>query len=125
MEARAIKKYTPGSPRKMRLVVDLIRGKSVNEALNILHFSPKHSSKIVEMTLRSAVSNLANKTDSGKVDEKSLLVKSVFVDGGPVLKRMLPAPQGRAFRVRKRLNHLTIVVAYKSGETGRGEEKEK
>jgi len=125
MEARAIKKYTPGSPRKMRLVVDLIRGKSVNEALNILHFSPKHSSKIVEMTLRSAVSNLANKTDSGKVDEKSLLVKSVFVDGGPVLKRMLPAPQGRAFRVRKRLNHLTIVVADKGGETSRGEEKEK
>jgi len=125
MEARAIKRYTPGSPRKMRLVVDLIRGKSVNEALNILHFSPKHSSKIVEMTLRSAVSNLANKTDSGKVDEKSLLVKSVFVDGGPVLKRMLPAPQGRAFRVRKRLNHLTIVVAEKSGETGRREEKEK
>jgi len=125
MEARAIKRYTPGSPRKMRLVVDLIRGKSVNEALNILHFSPKHSSKIVEMTLRSAVSNLANKTDSGKVDEKSLLVKSVFVDGGPVLKRMLPAPQGRAYRVRKRLNHLTIVVAEKSDETGRREEKEK
>jgi len=113
MEARAIKRYSPGSPRKMRLVVDLIRGKSVNEALNILHYSPKHSSKLVEMTLRSAVSNLANKLDTGKVDEKNVLVKSVFVDGGPVLKRMLPAPQGRAYRVRKRLNHLTIVVAEK------------
>jgi large subunit ribosomal protein L22 len=124
MEARAIKRYSPGSPRKMRLVVDLIRGKSVNEALNILHFSPKHSSKIVEMTLRSAVSNLANKTDSGKVDEKAVVVKSIFVDGGPVLKRMLPAPQGRAYRIRKRLNHLTVVVTDNSGETGRGEEKE-
>lgn len=126
MEARAIKRYTPGSPRKMRLVVDLIRGKSVNEALNILHFSPKHSSKIVEMTLRSAVSNLANKTDSGKVDEKAVMVKSIFVDGGPVLKRMLPAPQGRAYRIRKRLNHLTIVVSDNSGEeTSREEEKER
>jgi large subunit ribosomal protein L22 len=65
------------------------------------------------MTLRSAVSNLGNKLDTGKVDEKAVLVKSVFVDGGPVLKRMLPAPQGRAYRVRKRLNHLTIVVAEK------------
>jgi len=113
MEARAIKRYSPGSPRKMRLVVDLIRGKSLNEALNILHFSPKHSSKIIEMTLRSAVSNLANKLDTGKVDEKAVFVKTVFVDGGPVLKRMLPAPQGRAYKIRKPLNHLTIVVAEK------------
>lgn len=125
MEARAIKRYTPGSPRKMRLVVDLIRGKSVNEALNILHFSPKHSSKVVEMTLRSAVSNLANKLDSGKVDEKEVLIKSAFVDGGPVLKRMLPAPQGRAYRVRKRLNHLTIVVSEKGEGKPSREEKEK
>jgi len=125
MEARAIKRYTPGSPRKMRLVVDLIRGKSVNEALNILHFSPKHSSKVIEMTLRSAVSNLANKLDTGKVDEKEVLIKSAFVDGGPVLKRMLPAPQGRAYRVRKRLNHLTIVVAEKGEGTPSREEKEK
>ncbi len=124
MEARAIKRYTPGSPRKMRLVVDLIRGKSVNEALNILHFSTKHASKVIEMTLRSAVSNLANKLDTGRVDEKAILVKSVYVDGGPVLKRMLPAPQGRAFRIRKRLNHLTIVVADKSDDSDRREEKE-
>jgi large subunit ribosomal protein L22 len=111
MEARAIKRYIQSSPTKMRLVVDLIRGKSVNEALNILHFSPKHASKIVEMTLRSAVSNLSNKLDAGRVDEKDIFVKTVFVDGGPVLKRMLPAPQGRAYRVRKRSNHLTIIVA--------------
>lgn len=114
MEAKAIKRYIQSSPTKMRLVVDLIRGKSVNEALNILHFSPKHASKVVEMTLRSAVSNLTNKLDAGKVDEKDIFVKTVFVDGGPVLKRMLPAPQGRAYRVRKRSNHLTIVVAEKA-----------
>jgi large subunit ribosomal protein L22 len=113
MEAKAVKRYIQSSPKKMRLVVDLIRGKSVNEALNILHFSPKHGSKIVEMTLRSAVSNLSNKLESGKVDEKEVYVKTVFVDGGPVLKRMLPAPQGRAYRIRKRSNHLTIVVAEK------------
>jgi len=111
MEATSKKRYIPTSPRKMRLVVDLIRGKSVEEALNILHFSPKHASRVVELTLKSAVSNLANKTDTGKVEEKNLIVKKVFVDGGPVLKRILPAPQGRAFRVRKRSNHLTITVS--------------
>jgi len=111
MEATSIKRYIPTSPRKMRLVVDLIRGKSVEEALNILHFSPKHASRVIELTLKSAVSNLANKTDTGKVEEKNLIVKKVFVDGGPVLKRILPAPQGRAFRVRKRSNHLTITVS--------------
>ena len=110
MEATAIKRYIPTSPRKMRLVVDLIRGKSVEEALNILHFSPKHSSKVIELTLKSAVSNLANKSETGKIEEKNILVKKVFVDVGPSLKRVLPAPQGRAFRIRKRSNHLTITV---------------
>lgn len=113
MEAKAVKRYIQSSPFKMRLVADLIRGKSVNEALNILHFSSKHASKVIEMTLRSAVSNLANKTESGRVDEKDIVVKKIFVDGGPVLKRMLPAPQGRAYRIRKRSNHLTIVVSEK------------
>ena|SRR5438034_2040483 len=110
MEARAVKRYIPTSPRKMRLVADLVRGKSVFEALNILHFSSKHASKVIEMTLRSALSNLTNKVDTGKVNENSAIVKTIFVDGGPVMKRVLPAPQGRAFRVRKRSNHLTIVV---------------
>lgn len=114
MEATAIKRYIPTSPCKMRLVVDLVRGKSVEEALNILHFSPKHSSKVVELTLKSAVSNLANKTESGKIEEKNLLIKKIFVDAGPSLKRVLPAPQGRAFRVRKRSNHLTITVVEKN-----------
>ena len=110
MEAKAKKRYIPSSPRKMRLVVDLIRGKSVDEALNILHYSPKNASKVVELTLKSAVSNLSNKSETGRVEEKNVIVKEIFVDGGPMLKRVLPAPQGRAFRIRKRSNHLTIVV---------------
>lgn len=114
MEAKAIKRYIPSSPMKMRLVVDLIRGKSVDEALNILHYSPKHASKVVELTLKSAVSNLSNKSETGRVDEKNVFVKKVFVDGGPVLKRVLPAPQGRAYRVKKRSNHLTIIVEEKN-----------
>lgn len=111
LQARAIKKYIPGSPRKMRLLADLIRGKSVEEALDILHFSPKHASKVCETTLRSAVSNLINAKDGGRVDPESVFITTITVDGGPVMKRILPAPQGRAFRVRKRSNHLTIVVS--------------
>lgn len=98
----------------MRLVVDLVRGRSIREALSILHYSPKHASKVIEMTIKSAVSNLSNKLDSGRIDEGDVFVKEIFVDGGPVLKRMLPAPQGRAFRKRKRSNHLTVVVSEKS-----------
>jgi large subunit ribosomal protein L22 len=111
LEARAMKRYIQGSPRKMRLVADLIRGKSVSDALTILHFSPKRATKVCEITLRSAVSNLMNAKESGRVDPDHVLVKAVTVDGGPMAKRILPAPMGRAYRVRKRTNHLTIVVA--------------
>ncbi len=111
LEAQAINRYINSSPRKMRLVVDLIRGKSVPEALSILHFSPKHPSKVAEKVLRSAVSNLQNKDEAGRTDVETLFVKEAFVNGGPGLKRMLPAPMGRAYRMVKRSNHLTIVVA--------------
>ncbi len=111
LEARAINRYINSSPRKMRLVIDLIRGKSVPEALSILHFSPKHPSKVAEKVLRSAVSNLQNKDEAGRTDAETLFVKEAFVDGGPGLKRMLPAPMGRAYRMVKRSNHLTIVIA--------------
>jgi large subunit ribosomal protein L22 len=114
MEARAINRYVGSSPRKMRLVVDLIRGKPVDDALTTLHFSPKHASKVVEKTLRSAVSNLQNKNESGRVDVETLYVREAYVDQGPTVKRMLPAPMGRAYRIRKRSNHITIVVAQKS-----------
>ncbi|HRE41476.1 MAG TPA: 50S ribosomal protein L22 [Ignavibacteria bacterium] len=110
MEARAIKRFLRGSPRKMRLVVDLIRNKNVEEAQGILRFSKKHSAEIIEQTVVSAYSNLVNKLDSGKVGKSEVFIKEAFVDGGPVLKRMLPAPQGRAFRIRKRTSHLTIIV---------------
>jgi large subunit ribosomal protein L22 len=113
LEARAINRYIGSSPRKMRLVIDLIRGKSVPEALNILHYSPKHASKVAEKVLRSAVSNLQNKDEAGRTDVDTLYVKEAFVDGGPSMKRMLPAPMGRAYRILKRSNHLTIVVAQK------------
>ncbi len=115
MEARAINRYIGSSPRKMRLVVDLIRGKAVDEALTILHFSTKHASKVAERVLRSAVSNLQNKDEAGRVETHDLLVKEVRVDQGPTLKRFLPAPMGRAYRIRKRSNHLTIVVAQREG----------
>ncbi len=111
MESKAVAKYIGSSPRKMRLVVDLIRGRSVGDALSILHFSPRHAARDAEKVVRSAVANIMNREDVGKVDEESLYVKEVFVDGGPVAKRVLPAPQGRAYRIRKRSNHITVVVA--------------
>lgn len=111
MEARAINRYVPSSPRKMRLVVDLIRGKNVEEAISLMHFSTKHASKIVEKVLRSAVSNLQNKVEGKRIENENIFVKTAFVNGGPSMKRVLPAPMGRAFRIKKRSNHLTIIVA--------------
>ncbi|HTX18234.1 MAG TPA: 50S ribosomal protein L22 [Bacteroidota bacterium] len=116
MEARAVNKYIGTSPRKMRLVIDLIRGKSVGEALNILHFSPKHASKSAEKVLRSAISNLQNKDDAGRIDTEDIFVKECWVDGGATMKRILPAPMGRAFRMLKRSNHVTIVVAQRESK---------
>ena len=113
MEAKATYRYIGTSPRKMRLVVDLIRGESVDKALEVLHFHTKHASKDAEKTLRSAVSNLMNKDEDAGYDASELFIKEAYVDQGPTLKRMLPAPMGRAYRVRKRSNHLTIVVATK------------
>ena len=113
MEAKAINRFIGSSPRKMRLVVDLIRGESVDKALEILHFSPKHSSKDAEKTLRSAVSNLMNSDETTRVEPADLFVKEAFVNAGPTLKRISPAPMGRAYRIRKRSCHLTIVVAKK------------
>jgi large subunit ribosomal protein L22 len=113
MEARSLHRYIGTSPRKMRLVIDLIRGKSVNDALHILHFQPKHASKDAEKVLRSAVANLQAKEDGGRLGPEDMLVKEAFVDGGMTMKRISPAPMGRAFRIRKRSNHVTIVVASK------------
>jgi large subunit ribosomal protein L22 len=111
MEAKAINKYIGTSPRKMRLVIDLIRGKGVEEALSILHFTTKAAAKTAEQVLRSAISNVQNKEESGRVDTATLYIKEAFVNGGAMAKRVLPAPMGRAFRIRKRSNHITIIVA--------------
>lgn len=114
MEAKAINKYIGSSPRKMRLVVDLIRGKSVDQALEILHFQSKHAARDAEKTLRSAVSNLMNLNDEVRIEPENVYVKEAYVNAGPMLKRILPAPMGRAYRVRKRSCHVSIIVATKN-----------
>ena len=110
MEAVARLRNQPTSPRKMRLLVDLIRGKEVEEALNILKFSTKHPSLPLEKLLLSAISNWRVKNEGQDVAAANLIVKTIFVDGGRKLKRMNPAPQGRAYRLRKRSNHVTLIV---------------
>ncbi len=100
----------PTSPRKMRLVADLIRGVRVNQALNILKYEPKVGAAKLEKLLLSAISNWSAKNSEEKLEEADLFVKEIFVDGGRILKRLRPAPQGRAHRVRKRSNHVTLVV---------------
>ena len=110
MEAVAKLNNNPTSTRKMRLLADLIRGMEVEKALNILKFHPKHPSTPLEKLLLSAVANWKVKNEGARVEDANLFVKTVFVDGGRVLKRMRPAPQGRGYRIRKRSNHVTIVV---------------
>lgn len=99
----------PSSPRKMRLVVDMIRGVEAFKALGILKFSNKEASRKVEKLLRSAIANWEQKNER-KAEAGELYVKTVFVDAAPMLKRMRPAPQGRGYRIRKRSNHVTIFV---------------
>ena len=100
----------PTSPRKMRLVADLIRGKDVNNALGILKFNSKDASKKIEKLLLSALSNWQAKNESADIEKASLYVKEIRVDSGSMLKRLRPAPQGRAHRIRKRSNHVTLVL---------------
>jgi large subunit ribosomal protein L22 len=111
MESVAVLKNCPLSPRKMRLVVDQIRGQKVEKALYILQFSQrKYYAQYVEKLLKSAISNWEQKNEGSKVDESNIIVSSVFVDGAVVAKRMRTAPQGRAYRIRKRFSHVTIKV---------------
>ena len=100
----------PTSPRKMRLVADLVRGENVDQALAILKFSPKEASRKLEKLLLSAISNWQTKNDEKDVEKADLFVKEIKVDGGKMLKRLRPAPQGRAHRIRKRSNHVTLVL---------------
>jgi len=100
----------PTSPRKMRLVADLVRGEKVEKALNILKFSQKEASNRLEKLLLSAIANWQAKNEDADVESAELFVKEIRVDGGSMLKRLRPAPQGRAHRIRKRSNHVTLVV---------------
>ena len=98
------------APRKMRLVADLIRGEEVNKALNILQHNAKDAAGSLEKLLRSALSNWEQKNEEKSIEDETLIVSSIQVDSGKMLKRIQPAPQGRAHRVRKRSNHVTIIV---------------
>ena len=107
----AILNNCPSSPRKMRLVADLIRGEEVNNALNILKFSPQHASRNLEKLLLSAISNWQNKNEGVRIEDSQLYVSEIRVDQGRTLKRFRPAPQGRAHRIRKRSNHVSLYLA--------------
>ncbi len=109
MEAQATLKFIRVSPQKARLVVDLIRGKSVSEALGILQFTKKRITHQVEKVLRSAIANAEQKAENIDVDE--LVVSKVWINEGPRVKRVRPAPLGRAYRYQRRMSHLTVVVA--------------
>lgn len=110
MEAKAIAKHVRISPRKVRLVVDLIRGKKIEEALAILRFTPKGSTEPVSKVLRSAVANAEHNLEMSSDD---LYITKIFVDQGPTMKRIMPRAMGRADRIRKRSSHITVVVGDK------------
>jgi large subunit ribosomal protein L22 len=119
MEAVAKLNNYPTSPRKMRLLADLIRGMEVDKALGILQFNPKHPAVPLYKLLKSAINNWEQKNTDAKVEDANLVVKTIMVDGGRVIRRMRPAPQGRGYRIRKRSNHVTLVVDTKVVKPGK------
>ncbi|CAI9430031.1 50S ribosomal protein L22 [Candidatus Ornithobacterium hominis] len=106
----------PSSPRKMRLVADIIRGERVNKALYLLRFSKQHASLPLEKLLLSALANWQMKNEGADIEEADLFVKEIYVDSARQLKRLRPAPQGRAHRIRKRSNHVTLILGSKTQE---------
>src|SRR5687768_12716209 len=114
MEAVAKLKNYPTSPRRMRLLADEIRGKEVEKALAFLEYHPQHSATPLQKLLLSAINNWKQKNENESAEDANLVVKTIFDDGARTLKRMLPAPQGRAYRMRKRSNHVTIIVDKKA-----------
>lgn len=121
---KASLRNVPTSPRKMRLVADMIRAQRVSVALNLLRFDAKHASNTIEKLLLTAVADWQSQNADVKIEEADLHVTEVFVDGGRILKRLRPAPQGRAHRIRKRSNHITIKVGSVSDEKGKANTKE-
>src|SRR3954451_11114577 len=110
MEAVAKLNNYPTGPRKMRLLADLIRGMQVEKALAILEHHPQHNAVPLAKLLKSAINNWEQKNEGGNAADANLVIKTIFVDGARTLKRMRPAPQGRGYRVRKRSNHVTVIV---------------
>ena len=110
MEARAKRKYVRSSPRKMRIVADVVRGKNVQEALTTLHFLPQKAARTVERTIQDAYANLVDQNQDARVDDDALVVKTIMVDEAPVLKRFQPVSRGRAHPILKRSSHLTVIV---------------
>ena len=106
----------PTSPRKMRLVADIIRGKDVDNALNILKFNPKEASNRIEKLLLSALANWESKNEGSRMEDNKLFIEEITVDSGRMLKRVQPAPQGRAHRIRKRSNHVTLTLGNRTEE---------
>lgn len=117
MEARAVRKYVHGSPRKMRIVIGAIRGKKVGDALSMLHYMPQVAARWVEATIHSAVHNLMDRASDERVNEEDLVIRAIAVDSGPMIKRIRPAARGRAHRIRKRMAHLTVVVGSPATES--------
>jgi large subunit ribosomal protein L22 len=113
---QAVLRNCPTSPRKMRLVTDLIAGKEVNKALDILQYSSQEASRRLEKLLHSAIANWQSKNEGIRLEDSNLYVKLVHVDGGRMMKRLQTAPQGRAHRVRKRSNHVTLVLDSRNNE---------
>jgi large subunit ribosomal protein L22 len=113
---QAVLRNVPTSPRKMRLVTDLIRGQEINRALDILKFSKQEASRRLEKLLLSAIANWQAKNEGVRLEDSNLYVKEVQVDGGRILRRIQPAPQGRAYRIRKRSNHVTLVLGSRKQE---------
>jgi large subunit ribosomal protein L22 len=109
----AVLRNCPTSPRKMRLVADLVRGMDVTKAIDVLRFTKKEAAEKVEKLVKSAIANWQNKNEGLRMEDSELYIKEIFVDAAQFLKRLRPAPQGRAHRVRKRSNHVTVVLGSK------------
>jgi large subunit ribosomal protein L22 len=125
MEAKARARFVRMSARKVRRVADLIRGRNVEMALNILSFLPQRAKVPLEKTLKSATANALSVEGTAKLKAENLFIKKIFIDGGPIMKRIRPTGMGRAYRIRKRTNHITIVVTDQPGDEGLGSRKAK
>ncbi len=124
MESTAKLRNVPTSPQKMRLIADMVRGRRVNDALNLLRYDSKSGSKKIEQLLLSAIANWEQSNEAERIEEANLFIKMIFVDEGRMLKRLRPAPQGRGHRIRKRSNHITIVLDSKNTAASAATKKE-